>query len=102
MLFRSRVDVRRTVESRGGTPWLRVSVSDRGPGVPLSLRERLFEPFASAAVPKRERGAGVGLGLTMAREVARAHGGDLELGKEGDVGATFFLWLPLSGARRTA
>lgn len=99
-----RVEVGRSVESREGAPWMRVTVRDHGPGVPRSLRERLFEPFASAAVPARERGAGVGLGLTMAREVARAHGGDLELAEdEGNgVGATFFLWLPLGTTRRTA
>jgi len=48
-------------------------VCDRGPGIPASERERLFEPFVS-----RQRG-GTGLGLAVVREIAAAHGGVIEL-----------------------
>lgn len=50
-----------------------VRVSDDGPGVPLDLRERIFDPF----VTDKEQGAG--LGLAIVRKVAEAHGGRVEL-----------------------
>jgi len=59
------------VESAGQDLCFRVC--DRGPGIPASERERLFEPFVS-----RQRG-GTGLGLAVVREIAAAHGGVIEL-----------------------
>jgi len=56
-------------------PWLRIEVEDDGPGVPPEDRERVFEPFHRAANARREPGAGLGLGI--AREIARRHGGDV-------------------------
>ncbi len=73
----------------------RVEVSDRGPGVPPAQRERIFDRFHRAA---GTAGGGAGLGLPLARLVARAHGGDVTL-EPGDVaGARFVLELPLAGA----
>ena len=66
-----------------------VLVSDDGPGVPERLRERLFQPFAGSGRP-----GGAGLGLAIARELARAHGGDLTLKMSGPQGSTFVLSLP--------
>jgi signal transduction histidine kinase len=51
-----------------------LTVSDRGPGVAASERERLFSPFSRIA----GRHAGTGLGLTLVRQIARRHGGDAE------------------------
>ena len=68
----------------------RIAIADDGPGVPDRVRERLFQPFAGSATP-----GGAGLGLAIARELARAHGGDLTLepGAPGE-GARFLLTLP--------
>jgi signal transduction histidine kinase len=52
-----------------------VRVSDRGPGLPASLRKKLFRPFARGA--PRDGPAGLGLGLTLARALARAQGGEV-------------------------
>lgn len=52
-----------------------LTVSDQGPGVPPELHERIFEPFFRGDA-ERER-SGAGLGLAIAREIARAHGGDI-------------------------
>ena len=76
-------------------------VSDGGPGVRADLRERIFEPFyrdplARAAQP------GHGLGLPLARAVARAHGGDLQVGPSPAGGAQFELSLPLVDGRDPA
>lgn len=95
---------RRIVPRPGhGGRWVRVRVSDEGPGVPEEIRETVFQAFVTKAVTSSPKALGVGLGLALAREVARAHGGDLVL-EETTLGATFELWLPLEPARpeRTA
>jgi len=66
-----------------------LTVADTGPGLPPRAREHLFEPFAGSA-----RAGGVGLGLAIAREIARAHGGDLRLVETTGAGTTFALDLP--------
>ena len=65
-----------------------VEVRDSGPGVPRELRARIFEPFFTT----KAAGKGTGLGLAIARDIARRHGGDLELTEEGAFGVR--LWLP--------
>lgn len=82
--------------SSSSTPWLRITVEDRGPGVPEQIRQTIFDAFVTRAVPQSSKGLGFGLGLALAREVARAHGGELVLDEACDVGAKFHLWLPLS------
>jgi signal transduction histidine kinase len=67
---------------------LRISVSDRGPGVPDELRPRLFERFARGQDVR-----GAGLGLSIARAYARAHGGDLVY-EPGPEGSRFELLVP--------
>ena len=67
---------------------LRLSVSDAGYGVPESIREHLFEPFATG------RPDGTGLGLAMVREVADAHGGRAFVQHRND-GTTFTLEIPI-------
>lgn len=72
----------------------RVSVCDRGPGVPEAERERIFEPFFRLPGASEADG-GVGLGLSLARRIAQAHGGSLIcLPREGG-GACFQLDLPM-------
>jgi two-component system C4-dicarboxylate transport sensor histidine kinase DctB len=66
----------------------RVRVTDNGPGVPETIKTRLFEPFVTA------KPSGVGLGLSLSRSIARAHGGDLVL-IDSPRGAAFELTLPL-------
>ena len=66
-----------------------IEVKDNGPGIPDKVRERLFEPFQSAA-----RAGGTGLGLAIAMELARAHGGAVALAASGPEGAAFVVSLP--------
>ena len=66
-----------------------IHIRDDGPGVPERLRMRLFQPFAGSGRP-----GGAGLGLAIARELARAHGGELTLEETGTEGSRFVLRLP--------
>jgi signal transduction histidine kinase len=72
---------------RGGVTAL--EISDDGPGIPESVRERLFQPFAGTSRP-----GGSGLGLAIARDLARAHGGDIELLSTGEGGTVFRVTIP--------
>jgi two-component system, LuxR family, sensor kinase FixL len=67
---------------------VRVEVEDNGPGVAADIVERLFEPFETT---KRR---GVGLGLSLSREIVKAHGGRLWLERTGAGGSKFVLELP--------
>ena len=66
-----------------------VEVRDNGPGIPERVRPRLFEAFQSAAKP-----GGVGLGLTIAAELIRAHGGEIRLHMTGPEGTIFHVVVP--------
>lgn len=66
-----------------------VTVSDRGPGIPDGLRDKVFEPFCRASDKLTDGAAGTGIGLTIARELARLHGGDLTLSTQTAPGARF-------------
>jgi signal transduction histidine kinase len=68
---------------------VRALVRDTGPGIAADRLEAIFERFAS---DRSQRGAGSGLGLPIARAIARAHGGELTAASRG--GAEFTLELP--------
>ena len=88
-----------TTRQEGGTS--RITVADRGPGILPSDREQVFEPFWRAS-HELNQAAGTGIGLAIARHMARLHGGDLTL-LDTDQGATFQLVLstpPIPGADR--
>jgi signal transduction histidine kinase len=75
-----------------------VTVHDAGPGVPAADRDRIFDRLVRLDPARDERAPGAGLGLTIARGIARAHGGDVtcEPPPPGSGGAVFVLWLPES------
>ncbi|GGL71089.1 sensor histidine kinase [Wenxinia marina] len=68
-----------------------VTVTDTGPGLPPKAKEHLFQPFQG-----RVAKGGSGLGLTIASELARGHGGELSLVRSGPEGTEFRLTLPKS------
>jgi len=65
-----------------------ITVADEGPGVPRAEREKIFEPFYRVSDRLTDGVAGTGLGLSLSRELARLHGGDLKL-LDSDTGARF-------------
>ncbi len=82
---KGRITVR--AETRDGVVAIRIT--DDGPGIPERLAGRLFEPFVSGRASE-----GTGLGLTISRELAANHGGELRLLDTGPDGTTFELRLP--------
>jgi two-component system, OmpR family, sensor kinase len=76
--------------------WVRLAVSDTGVGIPAEDLPRVFERFYRAD-PARSRG-GTGLGLSIARQIAQAHGGEIEAKSKPGKGSTFILCIPLNGA----
>lgn len=80
---------------------LLIAVRDRGAGVPPAQRERIFESFQRGEpAPGSEARRGAGVGLTLCRAIARAHGGELRLRPRGHGGSAFELWLPVQAAPR--
>ncbi|MEU4672654.1 HAMP domain-containing sensor histidine kinase [Amycolatopsis sp. NPDC023774] len=71
---------------------LTLEVTDHGPGIPDAVLPHVFDRFTKAD-SARARSEGSGLGLSIARENARLHGGDVEAANTGS-GARFTLWLP--------
>ncbi|MEO8311811.1 MAG: ATP-binding protein [Caldimonas sp.] len=76
------------------------SVADTGLGIPAAEQSAVFEAFRQAAGPAAQPEAGTGLGLTIARELARAMGGDVTLESVAGVGSKFEFraWLPAADA----
>ncbi|CAG4920522.1 unnamed protein product [Acidocella sp. C78] len=70
-----------------------IEIGDDGPGLPERARANLFRPFTGSA-----RSGGTGLGLAIARDLVRAHGGELSLVATGDRGTQFRLAIPLEPA----
>ncbi len=69
-------------------------VQDRGPGVPEAERERVFQRFVRIEQASTAHTPGTGLGLSLVRDLARAHGGDAEVRPRPGGGAEFVVWLP--------
>jgi signal transduction histidine kinase len=68
---------------------IRIEVCDNGPGVPQSIRQTMFLPFVSEG-----KESGVGLGLTLAQQIAQEHGGSIELNETIDGCSVFTITLP--------
>lgn len=71
------------------------SVTDTGIGISHDRLERIFEPFAQADASMTRRFGGTGLGTTIARQLARLIGGDIDVQSELEVGSCFTLRIPL-------
>jgi len=88
------------VERRGDA--IEVAVSDEGPGIPEADRERIFEPFYRGVRERAEDMPGAGLGLTIARQIARSHEGEVRIDGARAKGSRFIVRLPLTLAVSSA
>ena len=75
-----------------------LEVDDNGPGVPPADRDRIFQRFTRIDEARGRTDGGAGLGLAIAREVARAHGGDVRCDDSPRGGARFTVTLPVPAA----
>jgi nitrogen fixation/metabolism regulation signal transduction histidine kinase len=80
----ARIEVRCRMEDEGIT----IAVLDNGPGIPADALERIFVPFFTT------KAGGSGIGLSLARQIAHAHGGRLDAAANVPSGAAFALFLP--------
>jgi PAS domain S-box-containing protein len=87
-----RVDA--AIERRqGNLPYLTIAVADSGPGIPPEDQGRIFSPFVQLASPYTKRG-GAGIGLSLARNIVRAMGGEVRIQSEVGRGSAFTLLVP--------
>jgi len=73
---------------------VRVTVSDRGPGIPDPLKEQVFAPFYRVETSRSRETGGTGLGLSVALDIVRAHGGDIALSDREGGGLVVTVTLP--------
>lgn len=68
-----------TIALSDGSNAIIIDIRDKGPGIPDEQAERAFQPFERLEASRNRETGGTGLGLTIARDVVRGHGGDIEL-----------------------
>jgi two-component system osmolarity sensor histidine kinase EnvZ len=83
------------VTATTGSHVVEITIDDDGPGISLDRREDMFRPFTRMEESRNQTTGGVGLGLTIARDVARFHGGDVTLEDSPLGGLRARVWLPV-------
>ncbi|MCW9039970.1 MAG: ATP-binding protein, partial [Rhodospirillales bacterium] len=74
---------------------LEITIDDDGPGIPAEERENVFRPFFRLDSSRNPETGGVGLGMPIARDIVRGHGGDIILGDSPSGGLRVRIHLPL-------
>ncbi|WP_232826689.1 two-component regulator propeller domain-containing protein [Cognataquiflexum aquatile] len=69
---------------------LEIRVSDNGPGIPDSIKTKIFQPFFTT----KPTGLGTGLGLSLSYDIVKAHGGEIKVDSQPGLGTTFIILLP--------
>jgi signal transduction histidine kinase len=82
-----------SLQSSGG--WASIRVEDTGMGISLEERGRIFQRFYRSAEARSRGEGGAGLGLCIARSIAEAHGGKIEVESTPGRGSTFTVFLPI-------
>jgi signal transduction histidine kinase len=80
---------------------VKIEVSDDGPGIPAPLREKVFEPFFKIDNARRQDNSSYGLGLSIAQEIIKRHGGGIEMHSGQPTGLRVVMVLPLEAALHT-
>ena len=89
--FGERIVMRAATEGQ----WLRVEVDDDGPGIPPEERDNVFKPFYRLDHARNQDEGNTGLGLAIARDIARSHGGNIALGQSSMGGLRAIISVPL-------
>jgi signal transduction histidine kinase len=77
-----------------GSEWLKVSITDTGPGIPPEEAGRIFDEFYQMSQPGREKSKGVGLGLAISRKLVEMHGGRIQVESIFGAGSSFSFTVP--------
>ena len=75
-----------------GAGKVEISVSDNGPGIPDTIKDKIFQPFFTT----KPTGQGTGLGLSLSYDIIKAHGGDIKVSTKEGEGTEFIIQLPIS------
>jgi len=89
--FGDKIMIRAATEGQ----WLRVEVDDNGPGIPPTERDNVFKPFYRLDHARNQDEGNTGLGLAIARDIAKSHGGDIALGESSMGGLRAIISVPL-------
>ncbi|MFK8111807.1 MAG: sensor histidine kinase [Rubripirellula sp.] len=81
--------------------WVRIDIQDNGPGIPDAEQTKVFEKFYRGSSIRESDQRGNGLGLAFAREIAKLHGGEIELQSTAGEGCVFTMRLPVGGKSRS-
>ncbi|MGZ4839753.1 MAG: sensor histidine kinase, partial [Terriglobales bacterium] len=92
------IQVQADLATAAGRDEVRISVADRGPGIPTSEVEQIFQPFYRSASATAAQIHGTGLGLPLAKRIAEAMNGSISVSSEPGKGSTFVLHLPAADA----
>jgi two-component system osmolarity sensor histidine kinase EnvZ len=83
------------ITARRNPRTITVDVEDDGPGIPIEQREEVFRPFFGLDDSRNQNVKSTGLGLSIARDIVRGHGGDITLGKSALGGLKATIRLPV-------
>jgi two-component system, NtrC family, sensor kinase len=75
----------------GGLRGVKISIKDNGPGIPQKVLDKIFQPFFTT----KPTGQGTGLGLSLAYDIVKAHGGEIKIETKENEGTTFIIQLPI-------
>jgi two-component system osmolarity sensor histidine kinase EnvZ len=89
--FGDHIIIRAAVEGQ----WVRIEVDDNGPGIPPEERANVFKPFYRLDHARNQDEGNTGLGLAIARDIAKSHGGDITLGESSMGGLRAIISVPL-------
>jgi two-component system, NtrC family, sensor kinase len=81
-----------TVSTKKNNDKIEITVSDNGNGIPKKIADKIFQPFFTT----KPTGQGTGLGLSLAYDIVKAHGGEIKVETKENVGSEFVLQLPLT------
>jgi signal transduction histidine kinase/ligand-binding sensor domain-containing protein len=76
---------------------IEISIKDNGSGIPESIKDKIFQPFFTT----KPTGQGTGLGLSLAYDIVKAHGGELKVETKKGEGAEFMISLPITNNKNT-